>query len=153
MAETRLLCTLPRDCKALNELDENSRIAVSVLMDDGWSIFRVGVHGEVTLTAVPYLTTDQYAVREAGIAEREAALDRHKTEMEAIEERVNRMRGRHRNRVNSFFGTIVYLGLLLAAKLAVDLWNGSGMWASEAIVLAWLLVTDALLYVTQLRRR
>lgn len=153
MAETRLLCVTTKECTTLNELDENSRIAVSVLMEDGWSIYRVGLHGEVTLSAVPYLTVDQHAEREAALTEREALLVKQKSEIEGQDERVNRMLLRHRNRVRSFFGTVVYLALLLTAKILIDLHRGSHIWASEAVVLAWLFLTDIVLYATQFRNR
>ena len=152
MAETRLLCITPKEYPALDQLEENSKIAVSVLMDDGWSIYRVGLHAEVTLTAVPYLTGDQFAAREAAIADREVLLRKEKTEIEVLEERLNRMLLRHRNRVRSFFGTVAYLAVLLAAKTGFDLHRGSRFWYSEAVVLAWLFLTDLVLYLSQLRK-
>jgi hypothetical protein len=47
---TRLLLQKP---KAFAELDEMSRMAISVLTDDGWKIERIGLEVRVWVTATP----------------------------------------------------------------------------------------------------
>jgi hypothetical protein len=47
---TRLFVQKPA---AFAELDENARIALSVLHDDGWSVQRIGLEVNVVVTATP----------------------------------------------------------------------------------------------------
>jgi hypothetical protein len=49
---TTLLLQKP---KPYAELDENSRIAISILGDDGWKVSRVGLDMRVLVTATPMI--------------------------------------------------------------------------------------------------
>lgn len=76
---TRLLL---QKLQAYAELDENSRIALSILGDNGWSVERIGVN--VLVTATPISQPSAVEEANAALAEAQAKFILLRKEMEQL---------------------------------------------------------------------
>lgn len=126
---TRLLLHKPA---AYAELEENARIAITVLQDDGWAIERVGLEMEVRITTTPVSGVE--AMEQAHKAHVESAL----LALKRSEELYMALRQRVREQVANAWlagagaafatGICVLLHLNLIAVIGGWICAGIGFW-------------------------